>query len=365
MSFNQDKCPHCNKKIKSTQYYAHLVKCSKAVLKGREAKLKSKRQQLNKRVNCPFCSTTHLTNEIIDHVKKIHPVELRQINKPDLFLNNLTTLNKKTSYSLKSNISKEIRQGEGQFAYYIPGTVAWSQISFQKRMLKTKSGYRFPIETATSEWTNYIEDMRAVDPRGLLCYYTPNSTTLKMFAITNLDIVFGVVLGILDPQNRSYKKVKITRVSEKAFNDILNSKLSATNKKAYLQFLNQIQTPEYPILKVDERVAHASGNIKARVTFIFSLRKRNSHKGLYVLESLDGNTATHLFKAYFSYNQDYYTGIAKLRNYFQSNLTNKREKLYKHSTFFQQFDLHHLAALHHENFDAWRSRMQSWRSALK
>lgn len=322
-------CKHCKNEIQSIHIVSHENKCRKKQLKSNKNPVQN---QNNNIIKSNWTGVPYKTNKKNAWLKDI-PLSP-----------NPETINGR---NLKSHI----------LSLYNHDFIKWEEVSFVKRALKAGDRLRYEIKIADPDWNSKISLIRKMAPKGLECYFTTVNGDKRIFAVYNLDIILGVCLGILDPIKNDYSRVTIDRISEPEIQKIIKS---APEYKSRIPFINHLiinQATGYDIYIVRESIDYYNVVPKKRVSFLFTIIKPNEITGLFILESLDENTATHLFKIDSFLGLDYEISKAKLRNYFQSNITNKRQKLY-HDYFLQEYELDKISTLHHLDYESWRHNLK-------
>ncbi len=318
-------CKHCCRKIQSIHIVNHEAKCSKKQKPNIKLEIPTQNKPISKtNIKIPKSKPSTIRSAPIEIKASPNPQSINNRNLKSAFL-----------------------------ALYHQQLISWDEVYFVKRALKAGHSFRYEIKMAEPEWTLKIPLIKKLAPQGLDCYFTRVNGEKRIFAVYNLDIILGVCMGILDPERNDYSRVTIDRIDEQDVIKIIHSSPLYKNRIPFLTHIITIQAKGYDIFIVKESIDYYNLVPKTRLSFLFTVLKPNGVTGLFVLESLDENTATHLFKIDSFMGLDYMITKAKLRNYFQSNITNKRQKLYN-DQFTQGLTIDKVSTLHHLDYESWR-----------
>jgi hypothetical protein len=311
-------CTICGKSIQSKDYEKHITKHNRNENTAPKSKIDSK-------------SKKSIKTKISNGLKN---------KKSDRSFSEIKNPGPATRYKEQNEYSKF----GGIFKFYRLHTLEWNKITFYRNRLNY-GPINYPLPGAISDWNTKKGLMEALLPYGLTSFLNDKG---KFFSIIELEIIYGVAFDIL--QNNTESTTTFTNVSSNNVEEQLK-KYKSSFKFKYLQYLLQKQNELLTIVQIIERIDHQVGQFNTRKTYLFTII--GNKEWYIILESLDDNTATYIFKIKKDSMQDYYTTKAYLKYYFESKLVNKREllstkKIQEHITNFPSYII-----FNHGDFDRW------------
>ncbi len=264
-------------------------------------------------------------------------------------------LNGEISFLSLSFDIEELRESDHELlGFYELRKFNWRKVKFQTKGMKIDDR-SFPLIIADRSWNDKINIMKAIAPDGVECHLWDNG---RIVSVLNLDDIIGVGLDIFKHYNN--RKVQFKKVTDLVIIHLIKDNQLSDNKIECLKHLIQSHNRSFRKIAIIESIVNVSSNISyLRTTLIFTLKSENSDLNYVVLESIDENTATYIFSPEDNDILSYFMTLSHLRNYFQGNIENKRERSYDESYLFEHHSLIRHRALQHRDFLSWKKNLES------